>query len=326
MALLLAACGGESSTAPAPPPTSVRPDTSMAPEVRSYLVSMLDIMQANSLNRLTIDWTAMRAATLSAASGAQRIVDLRPAVRTALTWLGDGHSSYRAADGTTVFVSLRTCQGSVLPDLTGLPSEIGYVRVGSFGGQGDSATAFATSIQNAIRAADRDSLIGWIVDLRGNFGGNMWPMIAGLGPIVGPGALGAFVYPDGREFMWYYRDGGAWLENTLVQSVPAPYTLRKPNPRVAVLADNWVASSGEATLLAFRNRPNSRSFGVPTCGLSTANGRFPLSDGGALNLTVAVMADRSRVRAGDQIEPDETILGTTATINRAVAWLRSSTP
>jgi carboxyl-terminal processing protease len=49
--------------------------------------------------------------------------------------------------------------------------------------------------------------------------------------------------------------------------VKAPYKLVVPSPRVAVLTDTGVASSGEA--IAFRGRPNTRSFGTPTCGLST---------------------------------------------------------
>ena len=36
-------------------------------------------------------------------------------------------------------------------------------------------------------------------DLRGNIGGNMWPMIAGVGPILGDGIIGWIVYYD-REY------------------------------------------------------------------------------------------------------------------------------
>ena len=34
---------------------------------------------------------------------------------------------------------------------------------------------------------------GWIVDLRGNFGGNMWPMLLSVEPLIGNGTLGYFV-------------------------------------------------------------------------------------------------------------------------------------
>ena len=82
-----------------------------------------------------------------------------------------------------------------------------------------------------------------------------------------------------------FASGGA--AQSVSETVPA-------NPAVAVLVDNGVASSGEATFIAFRRRANTRSFGVATCGLSTANRGFVLSDGALLTLTVSVMADRAR--------------------------------
>ena len=56
--------------------------------------------------------------------------------------------------------------------------------------------------------ADRPGLIGWIVDLRTDGGGNMWPMMAGLGPILGEGIMGWIVY-NNREYEREYRAGGA---------------------------------------------------------------------------------------------------------------------
>ena len=50
-------------------------------------------------------------------------------------------------------------------------------------------------------------------------------------------------------------------------TVSPPYVLRRQQPRVAVLSNVGIASSGEATLIAFRQRANTRSFGQPTCGL-----------------------------------------------------------
>lgn len=90
---------------------------------------------------------------------------------------------------------------------------------------------------------------------------------------------------------------------------------------MAVLTDNAVASSGEATVIAFRARPNTRSFGRPTCGVSTANSSFPMPNGAILNLTVAVMADRTKTRYGDSVVPDEVVSDPAETVNRAVSWL-----
>jgi hypothetical protein len=52
------------------------------------------------------------------------------------------------------------------------------------------------------------------------------------------------------------------------------------------------ASSGEAIVVAFRGRPQTRSFGEPTDGVPTANDTFPLSDGALLVLTVAVDSEK----------------------------------
>jgi C-terminal processing protease CtpA/Prc len=90
-----------------------------------------------------------------------------------------------------------------------------------------------------------------------------------------------------------------------------------------VLSNLGIASSGEATLIAFRLRPDTRSFGEPTCGLSTANRTYPLSDGATLTLTTSVMADRAKNPFGDRITPDEVLTDQAQAIQRAIAWLQT---
>lgn len=320
-AVMAASCQG---TTPTQPTALIPPTASGTPSVvaTAYLNNLIELMRNNSINRLTIDWQAFRNEVFNAAGAAQTIAELQPAIRVAITLLRDGHSSYRPIVGATIFVAQRSCAASPLVTLT-TPSNIGTVRVTSFGGQGEDATAFARQIQDAIAAADRDDLIGWIVDLRSNGGGNMWPMIAGVGPLLGDGPLGYFINPLGVETPWEYRNGSALSGNFPATTVTPPYRLRRPEPRVAVLSHIGIASSGEATLIAFRLRPNTRSFGEATCGLSTANGTYPLSDGATLTLTTSVMADRAKNRFGDRITPDEEFSDQTQAIQRAITWLQT---
>jgi carboxyl-terminal processing protease len=313
VSLCTATCGGGSPAGPSDP-TSDQP--------RAYLEQVISVMQANSINRLTIDWTMFRASVFGQSSSAQTIADTYPAIRAALGLLGDGHSSYRSTTGTVIFVPNRSCSPSEAGTPT-LPGTVGYVKVGSFNGAGTSATAFANGIQGVIRSADRDDLIGWIVDLRGNGGGNMWPMVAGVGPVLGEGVIGYFIDPTGAASNWEYRDGASWLGGGVQQRVDGPYRLRRDRPRVAVLTDNGIASSGEATVIAFRRRPDTRSFGVATCGLSTSNRGFTMSDGATLLLTVSVMADRTQAKYGDSIVPDEVVTDPSQVVQRALAWLQS---
>ena len=323
--LVVAAACGKSGTPTSPTPNAAAPPAAMSGAARTHLTELLNTMQQNSIKRLTLDWASLRARVEEQAVSAQAIPDLYPAIRLALSLIGDGHSSYRSADGATnIFVGNRTCSpsGRATP---AIPSTIGYVYVGAFSGTAAQATDFANGIQRTIAEADRDDLAGWIVDLRSNGGGNMWPMIAGLGPILGEDILGYFIDPVGAQFAWEYRNGSALSGGVAAAAVSAPYRLRRERPRVAVLSDNAIASSGEAALIAFRQRPNARSFGVATCGLSTANRGFPLTNGANLNLTVSTMADRTRQVYGDQVPPDEVIADTAQAVQRAIAWLQTGT-
>jgi C-terminal processing protease CtpA/Prc len=91
-----------------------------------------------------------------------------------------------------------------------VPQDIGYVRVRSTTDVGEDATSFATTLQQTIRTKDTSvDVVGWIVDLRGNSGGNMWPMVAGIGPILGEGIIGHFVNSRDLWVAWEYRLGAA---------------------------------------------------------------------------------------------------------------------
>ena len=325
VACLAAGCGGAAPITPsAPSATGVVPGAS--PTASSYLSAVVQLMHDNSVNRLTIDWTAFSAQVYQRAVNAQTIVDTYPAITLALGLLNDHHSFFAPPVGVTTRPtnpSAINCSAPLVPNAT-VPDDIGYVRIAAFSDPAPGAdVAFADSVQAQIRASDRATLSGWIVDLRGNLGGNMWPMVAGVGSVVGEGVLGFFVSPTGATQTWTYQNGvslSAGLEGSHVTSA---YTLLRPAPRVAVLTDPNVASSGEAVAVAFRGRPNTRTFGAPTCGLSSANSGYTLSDGAVLYLTNAVDADRNRVVYGGVLQPDEAIGGDAAVVERAIAWIRS---
>jgi carboxyl-terminal processing protease len=302
-------------TAPSPAQPTANPGAT-----RAYLDALLGTMETYSVNKATIDWTNLRTEVVSSAGDAQIISDLYPAIGVGLRVLGDQESYYQARDGTLVGPPPMGGCGALAPATQGLPATIGYVKVASCDCQGSAATQFAESIQRAIRTADRVGLAGWIVDLRGNFGGNMWPMIAGIGPVLGEGIIGWIVYND-REYEREYRDGAATSFGDVFARVAAPYTLLNEYPKVAVLTDGIVASSGEAIVVFFKGRPRTRSFGIPTCGHHHLQQAFPLSDGATLFLVSGQHADRTKRRYGGPIDPDEMIVDPREAINRAIAWL-----
>lgn len=334
--------------------------SSVAPEVQQHLEEIIRIARQHSIHRRRIDWSAYRLEVFKAAQGAQNLRQAEAAVLRALELLADGHSFYQAANPWSVPSPREwfgASRGYMIRPLLGdssarlfpfagerarrlppparlypfapcphpqanspaIPPGIGYVQIrGSEGG----SVELAEAIQQQIRRADREQLRGWIVDLRGNTGGNMWPMLLGIGPILGEGLAGFFVDPDGSRSSWGYKAGAVGLNGDSVLALNPPYALKREATRVAVLMDGATVSSGEVMVVAFRGRNGTRLFGQPTCGRSTANRPFRLSNGATLFLTVSHLADRTgRVYEG-RLEPDELTEGK-ETVRRAIEWLLS---
>jgi len=325
-ALTMTACHGDGNgTNPAEPTqTATQPaPTTISQAAAAYLSSLLTIMETDSTNKAVIDWSSVRADVFAAAGVAQSIPDTYPGIAVAIRRLNDYESYYaQARGGATIGTSPVGQCGAQTAPASDLQENVGYVRVGSCNCDGPSATQFAESIQRTIAMADRPGLAGWIVDLRGNIGGNMWPMIAGVGPVLGEGIIGWIVY-NNREYEREYRDGAAQSFGEVFAQVKSPYRLLKEYPRVAVLTDGAVVSAGEAVAVYFKGRSGTRSFGTPTCGHHHLLQDFRLSDGAVLFLVTAKSADRTKKKYGGPIEPDEMVTNSSEVFNRAVGWLKS---
>ncbi len=223
----------------------------------------------------------------------------------------------RASTTSRLVVTLHpaVCPIAMHPEGRWLKPGFGYLELPEMSGSADRVAEYATEAQRHIRTLDQREPGGWIVDLRRNGGGNMWPMLAGVGPLAGEGLLGAFVSPDRIEH-WGYRVGHSFMGQQVMAKVDEPHVLRRPPP-VAVLTSRLTASSGELVLLAFRGRPNTRSFGEPTAGVPTSNEDVMLRDGAGLLLTAALGADRTGRTYDGPVVPDQLV---------AVDWTRLGRP
>jgi hypothetical protein len=306
----------------------------------AYLRQVLDLMQAHALHTNEIDWPTVRAETLKRAAGAQTTTDTYPAIFYALTQLKERHSFLRIPDALSdaekkrVTTSMNAILGSYKNQASDAPNAVFRDRLAPAGhlipagdvplayivvpacasrhsnmqeNQGDFQ-AYADSLHSIAATLQASHPSGWIVDLRGNGGGNMYPMIAGIGFILGEGPLGYFLSSKGSEEPWYYRQGSAGAviggkEATMVTIEREPLTLHDLPP-VAVLLDSGTTSSGEAVAISFIRRPWTRTFGARTYGLSTGNTGFPLPDGASLFLCDVIEEDRDHRRYPDGIEPD----------------------
>jgi hypothetical protein len=311
---------------------SVAPVAGSAPSAAAvrYLDAALDLAQRHSLNRTAVDWAQLRRATLEQARGAVVAADTYPALRYALRELGDRHS-YLLAPGPAAALlaapvsNARTGRAAVEPDAQVLAERFAYLAVPGFaGGTPAAQVGFAEVLQADIASLDASSTCGWILDLRRNTGGNLWPMFAGLGPLLGDGELAASVYPDGSRRGIWYEQGRAGFGDYVQLRVATPHALRDPGAPLAVLLGGRTASSAEVLVAALRGRARTRSFGAPTAGLSAGNRTFELADRAQLVLTVAATSDRAgRIDLGP-IDPDEPV--GEPVLAAALAWLQTQEP
>ena len=300
-----------------------------------YLVAALDIMESNSIKRYEIDWEAFRAEARAEAESVAAVTrqDAYPAIIAALERIGDNHSFFRApaAVPLAALMSVQDAPARAEPVTDLVAPGIGYVDVPAYSGGGAEGDSLANSYHALIEAIDTlGTSCRWVVDLRGNTGGNMWPMLAGVGPVLGDGdPVGFFVDPDTVTTPWFYDRGLAGFADQVIARAEANYELVSPRPYVAVLTDGETASSGEAVAVAFRGRQDARSFGEATWGVSTANAAFPLADGAVIFLTIATLVDRLGTVYGGELDPDEVVTGgtktgdpaTDAVLGAAVTWL-----
>jgi C-terminal processing protease CtpA/Prc len=277
----------------------------MSDKARSYLATALDLMEDKALRRHDVDWDEIRRTAFTEAGSAQRLGDTYRAIEAALGSLGDGHSSFfdpkRAEESHGDEQVRNPVKGRVLA------GGMGYLSLPGVQGSEKVYQQYLREGRDAVAKADRPNACGWVIDLRRNRGGNMWPMLAVVGPILGDGDVGSFVDADGKKAVWSIEKGSPRLDGDSTGWGTSPPVGGGSAP-VAVLTNRSTGSSGEAVTVAFRGRPDTRSFGEDTTGVPTGNVNHRLSDGAILNLTEFKDADRTGRAYDSPIPPDQPVV------------------
>lgn len=280
------------------------PEDSSVDEDVLAIEEVIQVAQQRGLNRLTIDWDALRAEMLEvrASDGFDE------SIRILLRALGDNQSFYSRLNGNNIFESEANCNGSGY-DFGGLDDNIGYIQMRAFIGNNQQATLFAGDRHNRARIQDGPDTKGWVIDLTTVNGGNIYPIIASLGPFYQQEILGYFIDAEGTEIPWGYSDDAAFVRSaTNKQTVVSdPYTLQDANAKVVVVIDLPTAGAGEAATLSLKNRPNTLVIGRPSCGLASVTESFTLSNSDILVLATHHIADSEKEIFSGRLMPDEQI-------------------
>jgi carboxyl-terminal processing protease len=307
-------------------PDPDRTGATLSRPARAYLDKALRSLREGHINSARSDWPALRGEAYAAASGARTPAETYDAIELVIAALGERHTFFDPPlppAPTTGAAPARNAPFVNIPPSGRSIGHVGLVRLPGLVTRTPEELAFGetytATLHTLLKSADDAGACGWIVDLRDDVGGNMWPMLNGLAPILGPGPYGAFVTPGGERIRWISQDGRIITEGTQQEGLSWP-ALRAAAAPVAVLTGPATVSSGEMTTVAFRGRPHTRFFGQPTGGFTTGNSTVPMEDGAYLIVTSSYIEDRSGQGFTGKITPDE-VAPIEDAETAALAWL-----
>lgn len=257
------------------------------------------------------EWPAARAAILDAARSSGDYAELYPLLEEGTQIAGGRHSSFVPA-GAAPAAAEPSAQPTVRSD-SGITTIVLPEMVSP---RAEDLQAYATAVADGIDESAAHTC-GWVVDLRGNRGGNMNPMLSGVAALLPHGDALSFVDRGGNATPVTIEARGAAVAGNVAVDVGA--RSKVTGQPIAILQDEWTASSGEAVLAAFRGVDGVRTFGTDSAGYTSANVSHTLFDGATIVLTESLYVDRTgRNYEEGAIAPD---LNSTDAKADARAWL-----
>jgi len=290
--------------------------------VKQYIDKTLLLIHNNALNKDKIDWNFLKTEVYNKTKDADNIqaalsvyAYLFEKIEDHHGWLSYKNKNYRwikktkRIDNEIVKNAVKK-YGKVKAVL--INKNIGYIRIP---GNNDFSTkkmdSIAANIVDEIDKINSGKIKGWIIDLRLNTGGNMYPMIAGISDLIGDNEkIGGFVTSDKKsEGEWILKNGNIYIDDNQVlnrRKLKIPVTKQLP---VTVLISGYTASSGEMTAVSLIGRKKSKMFGEDSAGYTTTNEGFKVDANSGLNLAVGYVVDRTGKLYIENVKPDIEIIG-----------------
>ena len=158
------------------------------------------------------DWPRLISEAHAEISGAKTPADTYFAIRDLIDELGERHTifipppSQAQVDAAAEAGPTGVVAGTEMPTFGLVDGRVGLVRLPGLdalspGGR-ERAKTYPSVLKGALEQLDKAPLCGWVVDLRGDTGGDMWPMLAGLDPLLGASPFGFFVSRSGARQAW----------------------------------------------------------------------------------------------------------------------------
>jgi hypothetical protein len=188
-----------------------------------------------------------------------------------------------------------------------LTKKIGYIEIPAININADQeAIVLATkTIRDSICILLSKKPKKLIIDLRANIGGNLYPMLAGLGVLFPNMKLGGDS-KDGETFYsnWELKDGNFYMWENEMTSIPLNCKCKNKITEYVVLTSRYTTSSGEAVASALKGQRNITLLGEQTAGYSSTNSWFQITENVLFSPAVAYYMSIDKAFHKNGIIPD----------------------
>lgn len=283
------------------------------PTPQNYAKIAIEFMDEYGIYSDTEEWDVMQDVALEQVKTAKNYEDTYEILEAAAKTAGGKHSFLQTpAERDAEADSVNGTENAPQMPKVQIDDGIMTIRLPAFSGSADEGQRYAETVTKEIKES-ADSIEGVILDLRGNIGGDMGPMLAAVSPLL----------PDGELLHFAFKEKAVpvMLQDGAISGGGMPVSVEafKVHVPVAVLTDEWTASSAEAVLLAFRGLDYVKTFGGATAGYASCNNLYYLYDGAVLALTIGCdVARTGEVFCEEPVEPD---VITKQPEEEAIIWL-----
>lgn len=289
--------------------------------VRRVIDSSIVLLRTYALHRDRPDWNYVRERAYELAGQTTRWEELGPAISWLFESVDDHHGWLAVKD--SVFRWQRTEQPFLSEKVRQafakgprivrqmLSGEIGYLRVPSMVMDTAQYQQAARALLDSLYFLQARGARKFIIDLRLDAGGAMFPMLAGLSPLLGNGEFIGNADCNGRVLdMVRMKDGVVQrADGGAVRVDLRGWPVLKDAP-VVVITGHGTASAGECVAIAFKGRKHTSFIGEPTGGSTTANAGHWIVDGQVGIVIAETMAtDRDHRCYPRNLVPDEWVPG-----------------
>jgi C-terminal processing protease CtpA/Prc len=271
--------------------------SAQADSIKVYVTNALNIMKDKSVNKAKVNWKEIYDKTLRESSKAKTIKETYPVIKDALHSLQDAHSNFYPEDVVRAYTMGYKATGQEFPVIKGelLKNNYAYIslpNIGSF--NNDDWNLYIDTFYSKVNELQKQNPKGWIIDLRENFGGMLYPMYAAIAPFLDKKNVVGTKDAEGKITYFNYENGKFYEGSQVTQQ----FQLTQKDPKqtekpVAILVNKVTGSSAEFIAAAFVGQKNVKLIGVNTQGLTSGNQEYKLSDGSFLVLTIGNIVDRT---------------------------------